>query len=757
MSRRWTILAALFVVSGGVNHATAHDGQEREGSEALHQGSERTWTHASGRSRVEGSFVAVWGGQVQVRKHDGELLDIKFEALSQADRQWVQNRKDAIFRINTEPRIIRLAQKLDAPRGQDRQRPPEIVAAFQPFADRLKLRWDDDFFFVESNGIPDHRMMVGITAWQQQVPLPQSYTGDNAWRIPLRPVPAKNPLSTKNRFLRGAIALAPNGVPIFNPLNNRGDDAYLFGELDEFGGHCGRADDYHYHLAPVHLEKSVGKGVPIAYALDGYPIYGYDEPDGSKTKRLDAFNGHEDDQKRYHYHASKTYPYLNGGFHGEVTERGGQVAPQPRAEPLREALPPLRGAKITDFHSPKAGSYSLTYEVRGRQNFVHYTLAQNGAVTFQFVDDAGKTTTATYQRRGRGTGNRPEGGRGGARPPGPDDEPPPQADQRRPPPPQEGGRRPPPPLISVLDKNKDGRLSAAEIAQASASIKTLDLNRDGTVSNEELRPPRLPGGDDRPPPPPPGGERRPGRDDRPPPPDGRRPPPPPEMTALDRNGDGTLSVDEIAKAPQSLLTLDRDKDGRLSDEELRPDAPPDGPPPGEGRPRPQQGPPADREADRTPPPDDFGTLVVTSPAFKPGGKYPVDFTCDGSDASPPIEWKNAPEGTKSFALNVWHVPGPGDVKSYWVLYNIPAAVAALPRNVTGVGVVGLNDKRRTGYDPICSKGPGLKTYHITVYALSQELKLAPGQATRANLLRDMANVELAQKTLTFQYERTGQE
>ena len=66
-------------------------------------------------------------------------------------------------------------------------------------------------------------MMVGITTWQQQVPLPQNYTGDNAWRVPLHPVPSKTPVSIKGRFLRGAIALAANGIPIFNPQNNRGE------------------------------------------------------------------------------------------------------------------------------------------------------------------------------------------------------------------------------------------------------------------------------------------------------------------------------------------------------------------------------------------------------------------------------------------------------------------------------------------------------------------------------------------------------
>ena len=106
-----------------------------------------------------------------------------------------------------------------------------------------------------SNGMPSHNMMVGITSWQQQVPVPQPYTGANAWQIPAAPTLAATPISAKTALYRGAIALAVNGVPIFNALNNRGDDAYLAGELDEWGGHAGRADDYHYHVAPLHLQS----------------------------------------------------------------------------------------------------------------------------------------------------------------------------------------------------------------------------------------------------------------------------------------------------------------------------------------------------------------------------------------------------------------------------------------------------------------------------------------------------------------------
>lgn len=192
------------------------------------------------------------------------------------------------------------------------QAPPQ-AAPFVSFAPQVNAKWDEDFLYIESNSMPAHQMMVGIMAWQQQVPIAQNYFGDNAWRIPLKPVVAENPMSAKSHFFKGAIAIAANGVPIFNPIKSNGrTDTFLAGELDEFGGHCGRADDYHYHIAPTHLQARVGEGNPVAYALDGYPIYGFAEPDGSPVSGLDEFNGHETDSLGYHYHATKTYPYLNG-------------------------------------------------------------------------------------------------------------------------------------------------------------------------------------------------------------------------------------------------------------------------------------------------------------------------------------------------------------------------------------------------------------------------------------------------------------
>jgi phosphatidylethanolamine-binding protein (PEBP) family uncharacterized protein len=294
-------------------------------------------------------------------------------------------------------------------------RAPAQAAAFEKFAPAVKVRWDERFLFIESNGLPAHNMMVGITAWQQQVPLPQSYSGANAWQIPLSPVPAKEVISIRNRFLRGAIALAANGIPIFNPQNNRGEVSQEIGELDQWGGHCGRADDYHYHAAPLHLQSVLGRELPIAYALDGYAIYGLAEPDGSQPSGLDSFNGHTT-ALGYHYHASTKYPYVNGGFHGEVVEREGQVDPQPHAQPVRPALQALRGAKITGFEKTSTGGNKLSYEVNGDKRAILFALGSDDSVSFEFQNGRDGTTKKNYSRRERGggqSGSRPEGDRRG--------------------------------------------------------------------------------------------------------------------------------------------------------------------------------------------------------------------------------------------------------------------------------------------------------------------------------------------------------
>ncbi len=453
---------------------------------------------------------------------------------------------------------------------------------FGKFSPRVNLRWDASFLYVESNGLPQHDMMTGITAWQQQVPLPQDYTGKNAWRIPLAPVPAATPRTVKNEFLRGAIAIAVNGIPIFNPQNNRGELSQEIGELDQWGGHSGRADDYHYHAAPLHLEKNVGKGNPIAYALDGYPILGLTEPDGSKPEGLDEFNGHKT-EIGYHYHSSKKYPYVNGGFHGEVSEVDGQVDPQPRAQPIREAGEPLPGAEITAFESTAENAYKLSYKVNNEKHTIAYSANPNGTYTFEFKNGTSAAIRETY------------------------------------------------------------------------------------APHDQDSPPKNPN----------------------------------------------------EKAPQEPAS--------------------------------KFGPDALKK------PND--TFILTSPEVENGGTLPMDYTGDGSGATLPLSWTGAPTGTKSFALIMDHLTPDNTMKYYWTLWNIPATTTEIPKNAKDVGKIGTGFNGHIGYEPPHSKGPGAKTYVLTVYALSEPLQISQSanEVDRDALLSAMKDKVLASASLNVVYTRDGEE
>ena len=278
-----------------------------------------------------------------------------------------------------------------------------IDSAFAPNKPSVSTRWDDTYFYVASNGMPAHNMMVGITNWQQQVPIPQLYTGTNSWAIPLQPVYASVPLSTKTNFMKGAVALAVNGIPIFNALNNRGEDSYLIGELDNWGGHCGKGDDYHYHAAPLHLSTSSGLK-PIALALDGFAVYGEKEPDGSTMQSLDTCHGHSISNGVYHYHGTNNYPYVVGAMKGKVSTDPStaapenQILPQAFSSPLRPATTPLSGASIKTFASTGTNAYKLTYQVGSNMGYVEYSWDAGNKYTFKLTSTAGVVTTNVYQR-----------------------------------------------------------------------------------------------------------------------------------------------------------------------------------------------------------------------------------------------------------------------------------------------------------------------------------------------------------------------
>jgi arylsulfatase A-like enzyme len=352
-----------------------------------------------------------------------------------------------------------------------------MAASVQPFKPYVRYYSDANNFYLQSdNGMSAYNTwtpnrMVGITAWQQQLPLPTSYFAattnpetssgslaydkPNVWKLPLVPTPAATPTAitvnlsncsttsgsavvqctstaglypymllintglngqvnvlsvgdathftmTSNAtttaaaqsfvatgFTRGAIAVAADGIAIFNPHNNTGKLSYEIGELDAYGAHCGLADDYHYHIIPTHLSAlfggPLGNDTPLAWSLDGYPYYGYLEPDGSAQQPLDANGGHSHGPWGYHYHAPGTptvdathpygtpaEPYTQTGFYGTVnyfvdSSDTGTADGQPEVGTIRKSpsggysANVVSGASIVAFMNPVA----LTMDASG--------------------------------------------------------------------------------------------------------------------------------------------------------------------------------------------------------------------------------------------------------------------------------------------------------------------------------------------------------------------------------------------------------
>ncbi len=117
------------------------------------------------------------------------------------------------------------------------------------------------------------------------------------------------------------------------------------------------------------------------------------------------------------------------------------------------------------------------------------------------------------------------------------------------------------------------------------------------------------------------------------------------------------------------------------------------------------------------------------------------FGCTGDDMSPQLTWRNAPQGTKSFAITAYDPDAPtGSGWWHWQVVNIPSSVTEL---ATGAGNIekGLlpegsvqmrNDYGSKGFGGACPPpGHGIHHYQFTVYALKVDKLALPADASAA--------------------------
>ena len=131
-----------------------------------------------------------------------------------------------------------------------------------------------------------------------------------------------------------------------------------------------------------------------------------------------------------------------------------------------------------------------------------------------------------------------------------------------------------------------------------------------------------------------------------------------------------------------------------------------------------------------------GTFHLESPAFRDGDPIPVIHTGEGLNLSPPLRWSGAPAATHSFALVLEDLDAPSGSWVHWLLFNIPAALRALPAGLQRAPELpngarhgscwGVGRFERIGYQgPLPPEGVAHR-YVFQLVALDAALKLPPG-------------------------------
>ncbi len=268
---------------------------------------------------------------------------------------------------------------------------------------------------VTSSGIPTYQY-VALTPNGLQT---KSYS----FSFPRNPTAA---VSTTSVPLLGNIGVAINGVPLYSVNEGPMPSSDAYGSpiaaniLDECGSHSAPEGTFHYHLLLVKclLQSAVSSSQPwnnadpspslaspiVAYAFDGFPIYGpYECTDagcsGTQEMRsgwdtvgyqvgtigctssascssgyctdvlingapttacvpktciwsnhaysakagssyLDPCNGHYGPNGDYHYHTTNTFPYVLGCYRGTPTNNGGILRPPGQSCPKIPVVTP---------------------------------------------------------------------------------------------------------------------------------------------------------------------------------------------------------------------------------------------------------------------------------------------------------------------------------------------------------------------------------------------------------------------------------
>lgn len=157
------------------------------------------------------------------------------------------------------------------------------------------------------------------------------------------------------------------------------------------------------------------------------------------------------------------------------------------------------------------------------------------------------------------------------------------------------------------------------------------------------------------------------------------------------------------------------------------------------------------------------------------GIIPTKYTADGKNVSPPLNWGDAPIGTKSFAFTIidpdlpleeaWFPfpikvgDLPGDLFIHWIIYDIPASVTHFHEGISPGGNLPAGAKELknsgaamgmpAGYMGMAPpQGHKAHKYIFTLYALSAECLGLSSEASYIDFVNAIKGKVLATASLS---------
>lgn len=144
-------------------------------------------------------------------------------------------------------------------------------------------------------------------------------------------------------------------------------------------------------------------------------------------------------------------------------------------------------------------------------------------------------------------------------------------------------------------------------------------------------------------------------------------------------------------------------------------------------------------------------MKISSPAFENNGMIPPEYTCDGSDISPPLVISEVPKEARSLAIIMDDPDAPMGTFTHWLVWNILPQKTRFEKGEKISFPQGKTSFGKKSYGGPCPPS-GTHRYFFKIYAVDLVLNLKEG-VSRTDIEKEMIGHVLAEASLMGKYSR----